>query len=51
MSQHYWGLAPAVYSGILRKVLGSRVGVVLMELSESVGFKVCLGILTLLFFS
>jgi len=50
MSQHYWRLTPAVYSGILGKVSGSRVRIIPTELSESVGFEVHSGVLTLLFF-
>src|SRR6266702_1490311 len=51
MSQHYWGFAPAVYSGILGDVTNRQVGVIPVELPESVGFEVRLGVLTLLFFS
>jgi len=51
MSQHYWGLTPAVYSGVLGDVTNRRGRVVPVELPESVGFEVCLGILTPLFFS
>ncbi len=51
MSKHYWRLTPAVYLGILREVLGSQVRVVLVELSESVGFKVHLGLFMPLYFS
>jgi len=51
MSQHYWGLTPAVYLGILGDVTNHQVGVILVELPESVGFEVRSGILTPLFFS
>jgi len=51
MSQHYWGFAPAVYLGILGDVTNRRVGVIPVELPESVGFEVCSGVLTPLFFS
>ncbi len=51
MSQHYWGLAPAVYSGILGDVTNCQVRIILVELPESVGFKVHLGALVPLFFS
>jgi len=51
MSQHYWGLAPTVYSGILGDVTNHQVGIIPVELPESVGFEVHSGILTLLFFS
>jgi len=51
MSQHYWGLAPTVYSGILRDVMNCQVRIIPVELLESVGFKVHLGVLTPLFFS
>jgi len=51
ISQHYWGFAPAVYLGILGDVTNRQVGVILVELPESVGFEVHSGVLTPLFFS
>jgi len=51
MSQHYWGFAPAVYSSVLGDVTNCRVRVIPVELPESVGFEVRLGVLAPLFFS
>ena len=51
MSQHYWGFAPAVYLDVLGDVTNRQVGVILVELPESVGFEVRLGVLAPLFFS
>ncbi len=51
MSQHYWGFAPAVYSGILGDVTNCQVRIIPVELPEPVGFEVRLGALAPLFFS
>ncbi len=51
MSQHYWGFAPAVYSGVLGDVMNRRVRIIPVKLPESVGFEVRSGALAPLFFS